>query len=526
MHKVTIRNGETETIIHSQYLNGPKLLSGNFKEEINMIDNLTFSLLPNNPGYNKINPLKTLITVENADTGEVYFDGFVFMPTDSMDDEGAFDKSFTALGELAYLTHSVQRQGEYHDITVEEFLQVIIDNHNRDLADDPIDKQFVLGKVDVGSGTLYRYLGYEDTLATIKDKLIDRLGGELRVRKENGVRYLDYLQVVGELEETEIKLAKNLLSITRDVDPNDLITRLVPLGARIESEDVEATDASEARVTIESVNDGKDLIVDHAAEEALGTIRVRSEVFEGINVPSILKTRGKQFLDNNNRMKIQHSLSALDLSIIGKAPGQFKVGSWYPTKNQVMGIDEPLRIVAKTTDILEPWNNGLTIGDKLKTASQYQAEANKQIRMVGQLQSRVSLLGEANVRFGGSLNQAKSELDQIQEDLNNINFDNLPVELQQIGQKLIALQSSVDDIDAAIAGMPNYGPATSTKDGLLTSNLYMKLIAIDTVNSSRNGLMLKEDKTKLNKIMVVDSVDLDALVQRIEVLENEEGAIE
>ena len=45
--------------------------------------------------------------------------------------------------------------------------------------------------------------------------------------------------------------------MTRDIDPSEIITRLTPpLGARIASEDENATDASEARLTIESVNSG------------------------------------------------------------------------------------------------------------------------------------------------------------------------------------------------------------------------------------------------------------------------------
>src|SRR5690606_37398451 len=154
---------------------------------------------------------------------------------------------------------------------------------------------------------------YESTLDTIFDKLIDRLGGELQVRKENGVRYLDYLQNPGELKETEIRLSKNLKSITKEVDPSEIITRLIPLGTRIESDDPDATDASQARLTIESVNNGKDYIVDEDMENALGTVVVKSHVWDDITVPSILKTRGEQFLENNNRVKVKYTIDALDL---------------------------------------------------------------------------------------------------------------------------------------------------------------------------------------------------------------------
>src|SRR5690606_13460260 len=125
---------------------------------------------------------------------------------------------------------------------------------------------------------LYRYLGYENTFDTIMDKLIDRLGGVLRVRKENEVRYLDYLSQEKIVKPTEIRLAKNLKSITQEIDPSEAITRLIPLGTRIESEDDEATDASQARLTIAEVNNGIDFLVDEEMEQALGTVVVKSHV--------------------------------------------------------------------------------------------------------------------------------------------------------------------------------------------------------------------------------------------------------
>src|SRR5690606_10764348 len=112
-------------------------------------------------------------------------------------------------------------------------------------------------------------------------------GGELRVRKENGIRYLDYLAHEKIVKPVEIRLAKNLKSITKEVDPTEAITHLVPLGTRIESEDEEAADVSQARLTIENVNDGKDYIVDEEMKVALGgTVIVKSVVWDDITVPS------------------------------------------------------------------------------------------------------------------------------------------------------------------------------------------------------------------------------------------------
>lgn len=71
---------------------------------------------------------------------------------------------------------------------------------------------------------LYFYLKQDETtLDSIERTLVDKLGGELRVRKEGNVRYLDYLNFDGDFGTTEIRLRSNLKSMSRDIDPTDVI---------------------------------------------------------------------------------------------------------------------------------------------------------------------------------------------------------------------------------------------------------------------------------------------------------------
>src|SRR5699024_767787 len=126
-------------------------------------------------------------------------------------------------------------------------------------------KRFKLGEVTVSNPTdnVYRYLGYENSFETIKDKLVDRLGGYIRARHESDGLYLDYLEEVGEyVKSTPIRLAHNMQNVDYEVDPTEVVTRLVPLGKSIETEDEGAADASQARLTIEDVNNGVDYLDD------------------------------------------------------------------------------------------------------------------------------------------------------------------------------------------------------------------------------------------------------------------------
>ncbi len=171
------------------------------------------------------------------------------------------------------------------------YLQIILDNHNKQVS---ADKQFQVGIIEVEEN-LYRYLGYDKTFATIKDKLLNRLGGELRVRYDNGIRYLDYLTEIGEVKKTDIRLAKNLITIEQEQDPSDIISRLIPLGNKI-------SDDTEERLTISEVNNGINYIDDEDAIAKFGII-VGSKTWDDVTLATNLLTKGKEFQKENNRIK-------------------------------------------------------------------------------------------------------------------------------------------------------------------------------------------------------------------------------
>src|SRR5699024_7065181 len=158
----------------------------------------------------------------------------------------------------------------------------------------------------------------------IDDKILGRVGGELQIRKENGVRYLDVLERVGELKQTPIKIAKNLKSMSRSIDPTEIITRFTPLGTRVESEDEDATDASEARLTIEEVNNGLPYIDDPALIAEFG-IQGGSKTWDDITLPSRLLSTGNNWLANQKVAHTQYEISAVDLSLIGLDIDEFDV---------------------------------------------------------------------------------------------------------------------------------------------------------------------------------------------------------
>ncbi|MFC4389149.1 phage tail spike protein [Gracilibacillus marinus] len=510
MYRVTIINDQEEVVIHNPLVNGLKLMEGKIKKEINKVDafNLTFHL--NNPAYGKMKPLKTLVNVFNIKEQKYEFAGRVLEPEEDMDSDGLHTFSYVCEGELAFLEDSQQRHLEFQG-TPEELWISIINYHNTQVE---AHKQYQPGVIEVTNSTnyLYCYLSPEkDTFSTIEEELIDRLGGELQVRKENGVSYLDLVERIGESKQTEIKIAKNLRTLTRSVNPTSIVTRLTPLGTRIETEG--AIDAAQARLTIESVNNGvpyidrQDLIDEFGYQGGFQT-------WDDITDPNNLLTRGQDWINNQKIALYQHKISAADLFLIGLDPESFQLGNDHPIINPIMNIDERLRIVGKTIDILKPEGDSLTFGDKFKTLTDYQADANKQEIEIVNLRNT---LNSQSQRLA-SIQQELDTVDQAVEDVNQAISD---ADLPALEDAIANLNQAVSDLTDAVDTIPDYNVATPTTDGLMSATDKAKLDGLQNYSNATittDGLMAKEDKSKLDLITVLNAINLDDLKAKLDLI--------
>ena len=102
MYLVTIENNGVETVINEVSTNSNNRISWTIKQGINTINSFTFTILPNNEGYNLIQPLKTLVKVLNTKTNKYEFIGRVLSPTHSMDSNGLISKSYVCESEIEH----------------------------------------------------------------------------------------------------------------------------------------------------------------------------------------------------------------------------------------------------------------------------------------------------------------------------------------------------------------------------------------------------------------------------------------
>lgn len=361
MFVVTITNGAENTVIHSDgtdRISGGKIAKSIDARMIDRVDSFSFTIYPNNAGYDLLKPLTTAVKVYDENIGKDIFIGRVLKCPDSMDERGLICRKVTCEGRQGWLYDSVQPYIEYKMVGISTVLSSFLSKHNSQVG---ADKRIELGQVTVTASNNYTYTAnWDKTMDVIADKLVGKFGGEIQLRDKDGKVYLDYLESIGHGTDTTIELAVNLKTISREVDETAVITRLYPLGAKL-------TD-SEKRLTIGTVNGGKDYIEDSSLVAKYGVIS-GTQIWDDVTLASNLLSKGKAYLKSVNRAKVQYQITALDLSRIDKRFEQFELGCWYRVKNSIMGIDEDLRIVGISIDLDNPQASQLTFGDRFETLS-------------------------------------------------------------------------------------------------------------------------------------------------------------
>lgn len=312
-----------------------------------------FSVYPTHPYYQYVKKLTTDIVFYKD--GVEKFAGRVLY--DDEDSKGV--KKVFVEGELAYFCDSIQRPTVYHNISVKNYLKTVIDNHNSQVEE---RKQFTLGRVSVTdpNDSLYRYANWETTRETLKDKLVDRLGGHLVIRKEDGIRYLDYLNddEFYTQNSQEIRFGKNLLDYSKNMDASDLVTCVIPLGAKLEESSIEGL---EERLTIKEVNGGVDYVSDDSAVAAYGRI-YKTVTWDDVKVASNLMKKGREYLKSVQFENMVLELKAIDLNLTDDDIQEFEVGDLIRCVSPPHGLDSKLPLSSLKVYISNFAKNTITLG--------------------------------------------------------------------------------------------------------------------------------------------------------------------
>ena len=381
---------------------GYGVLSPKLTVELNKSGSLSFILPPSNVMYDSIQKLKTIVTV--MQDNEELFRGRV------LHDEKDFynRKNVYCEGELSFLLDSIQRPYTFQgDIPV--LFRKFISNHNEQVE---TEKQFTVGNITVTDPNNYinrENSGYNNTLDEIKSKLINIHGGYIRPRLQNGIRYIDLVEEYGKISSQVIEFGVNMLDITEYITAEDVFTVLIPLGA--EQKDAEGN--TTGRLTIESVNGGKDYIEDTEAIALFGRIW-KVQQWDDVTIANNLLTKGKETLKAGIEMAVSLTMKAVDMHLLDVDTERIKLGDHIRVVSPPHKLDKYFLCSKIVIDMANPDKTEFTLGVTFTAMTDKQANSAKIV------QNTVSVVQSSAASAQNSANQANNAANQVEQIINNM----------------------------------------------------------------------------------------------------------
>lgn len=232
-----------EEFLHDPRVNDRKLLDLTLDCEENSCGYCDFTIYPNHPMYDKLKErdAENPIEVYDGDPCDenLLFSGFIY----ELGKEFQLDGHVKCKGDLDYLRESLVRPystlqrgyGDQAPSTVDGYFNWLIRQHNNQVNQ---NKRFVVG-INQGANLdknnyIYRENDtYPSTIDELADKLInsENLGGYVRTRKANGVRYIDYISEWTKSNTQVLDFGVNLMDYTQTDDSSMIATYILPIGA-------------------------------------------------------------------------------------------------------------------------------------------------------------------------------------------------------------------------------------------------------------------------------------------------------
>ena len=317
----TIVNDVTGAIVYDPRIDDAILIDPELHQKDNTFGSFECEMHSNHADFANLQKRRTIYAIYKDDASNPIWKGIF------VEGEDGISPSINLYFEdfMSVLRDSMQDAFLFTGQPI-DFLTMLIDAHNAQV--DPWQR-VTLGHVTVTDPNDYVRWSSESELSTwdiMKTRLIDTLGGHMRMRYEGGVAYLDYL--AGDTTNLDpylntstqvIEFGENLVEFSRVVSAAETYTACIPKGATVDQYDDEGELHSVA-LTIESVNDGSKYLINEEARKLYGfrCAPISETTWSDVTVPANLKTKGLTFL-NGKAIKLANTikLSSVDLSNLG-----------------------------------------------------------------------------------------------------------------------------------------------------------------------------------------------------------------
>ena len=372
-----------------------KVINPKLTLEDNGAGSLVVTLPPHNAGYASIVRMVTDISVQKD--GEEIWAGRVL----SESEDFYRNRILYCEGELAYFNDSTQPPAEYSGMSVRGYLERLIAVHNSKVA---ANRRFTLGAVTVVDKNFPTYYTNHDKTMAVFNAMVEQYGGHLRVRKVDGVRYLDYLAEYPDTCSQVIQFGSNIIDFTKQWDSTEFATVIVPLGNRLEDSPIEALDAY---LTVESVNHGSMYVQSNEAVAVYGWIE-KAVTWDDVSDPAVLLEKAKAYLSDIQFDNMELELSALDLHYLDVDVEAVKLLDEIRVISRPHGLDRMFPVTKLEIPLDSPAQTQFKLGTTVKTSL---TSVNNQIsaailKKIDDLPKAHSILKEAKENATQIMNMA------------------------------------------------------------------------------------------------------------------------
>lgn len=434
-----------------------QLISPIVKMEVNKAGSVEFTILPRHPFYDTLSIMKTQIDIYRDE--ELIFSSRVL----SNDTDTYKQRKVYCEGALAYLVDSIFGPSK-GTRTAEEHFRLLIESHNAQVED---NKKFTVGSIEIDEKAESHIFGednYRETFSAIQSDLIDSFGGYLRIRYENGVRYIDYLKSYNTTSSQTIEFRQNLIDLMNKQTGEDLFTVLLPIG--------------KDKLTIEAAGDSQKYthngkyLENAEAIASYGRISKTEDFGDITDAGTLMEKAEKYMTDNYKGIPPELSIKAIDLHQFYPTVRPFNLGDSITVKSPIHGVERVLICTAIEINIKDPSKTQYTLTDP------NQITLRKDRTLTGSSASTSSTASSAK-RGGAGGAAAASLLEKFITEVNGV---------LTIKDKVVNLESlpggTLGQITAAL----------TVGDGKIIENVHNKLNTLSSTITQMEGSLTSEIK--------------------------------
>lgn len=367
-----LANGVT---IYEQQNTDKALINANLIQGINQAHRFTFTPSPENTQAQNLELFRTYIEV--FDTGRSVFYGRIV--GDETDTFGV--TTYICEGSLAFFNDTftnpqfVRVNDTSHPNAMWQYLSSFIAMHNYHI-NTPTDynKRIILQNVEINfppntPPVFLPLLTPMNMLDALREYFLEPYGGVFVFERRGSLNYLDWVADATSVNSQAIALTTNVATLNIVNDLTGFVSGVLPLGEFREGWFVEAgttnIHAGRRRYSINATFVQDMVVWDSELRTQLGSV-AKPVIFDEVSGSEELRVLARNYLNKQkNEMGKVIDVDVFDMSNIDVSIERYRWMQRVNVASAFHGLNESLIIVKKASDLLDPRNDTMILGNRL-----------------------------------------------------------------------------------------------------------------------------------------------------------------